>query len=115
MNLATIGVKLPDQLDTVLSRNERPDWSSDKTSRHNFIAQSYRVLMLFGDDLADFIAEYRSAPQTRAREALKHNEWGTKWFMLPNPMYGSWEGSLYDFSSELNSEAVSKQKLGQLR
>ena len=114
VNLATIGVKLPDQLDTVLSRNERADWSADKTSRQNFIAQSYRVLMLFGDDLADFIAEYRSAPQNRRREAVKHDAWGTKWFMLPNPMYGSWEGSLYDFSSELNSEAVSKRKLDQL-
>jgi 5'-nucleotidase (lipoprotein e(P4) family) len=114
VNLATVGVKLPDQLDTVLSRNERPEWSADKTSRQNFIAQSHRVLMLFGDDLADFISEYRSSPQTRTREALKHNEWGTKWFMLPNPMYGSWEGSLYDFSSELNSDAVSKRKLDQL-
>ena len=114
VNLAAVGVKLPDQLDTVLSRNERPDWSADKTSRQNFIAQSHRVLMLFGDDLADFISEYRSAPQTRTREALKRNEWGTKWFMLPNPMYGSWEGALYDFNSELNSEAVSKRKLEQL-
>ena len=114
LNLATIGVKLPDPFDTVLSRNERPDWTADKTNRHNFIAQSHRVLMLFGDDLADFIAEYRSAPPTRVREALKRNEWGTKWFMLPNSMYGSWEGALYDFSSELNSEAVSKRKLDQL-
>jgi 5'-nucleotidase (lipoprotein e(P4) family) len=115
VNLATIGVKLPDQVDTVLTRNERPDWSSDKTSRQTFIARSHRVLMLFGDDLADFISDYRGAPQTRMREALKHDEWGSKWFMLPNPMYGSWEGSLYDFSSELNSEAVSKRKFDQLR
>ena len=113
-NLAAIGVKLPDRLDTVLSRNERPDWSADKTSRQNFIAQSHRVLMLFGDDLADFISEYRAPPQTRRREALKHDEWGTKWFMLPNPMYGSWEGALYDFSSELNSEEISKRKAQQL-
>jgi acid phosphatase len=113
-NLAAVGIKLPEQVDTVLMRNERPDWSADKTSRQNFIAQSYRVLMLFGDDLADFIAEYRATPQSRMREALKHDEWGSKWFMLPNPMYGSWESSLYDFNSELNSEAVSKRKFDQL-
>ncbi len=114
VNLAAIGVKLPDQLDTVLTRNERADWSADKTSRQNFIAQSHRVLMLFGDDLADFIAEYRSTPQSRTREALKHDAWGTKWFMLPNPMYGSWEGSLYEFNTELNGDAVLKRKLDQL-
>jgi acid phosphatase len=115
VNLATIGIKLPENVDTVLSRNERPEWSADKTSRHKFIGQSYRVLMLIGDDLADFIPEYRGAPQTRIAEALKHDEWGRKWFMLPNPMYGSWEASLYDFRPELNSEAISTRKLDQLR
>ena len=115
VNLATIGVKLPDQVDTVLSRNERPEWTADKTSRHNFIGQSYRIVMLIGDDLADFIPEYRATPQRRVDEALKHGEWGRKWFMLPNPMYGSWEASLYDFRPELNSEAISNRKLDQLR
>lgn len=115
VNLATIGIKLPENVDTVLSRNERPDWTADKTSRHGFIGQSYRVLMLIGDDLADFMPEYRAAPQTRVDEALKHEEWGRKWFMLPNPMYGSWEGALYDFRPELNSEAITTRKLDQLR
>ena len=113
-NLTTIGIKLSDQLDTVLSRNERPEWNADKTSRQSFIAQSHRVLMLFGDDLADFIAEYRSAPIARRQAALQRSEWGTKWFMLPNPMYRSWEGSLYDFNAELNSDGVLKRKLDQL-
>ncbi|HSQ13463.1 MAG TPA: HAD family acid phosphatase [Candidatus Deferrimicrobium sp.] len=115
LNLATIGVKLPSDLDTVLCRDERPDWGSDKESRRRYIAQSYRVLMLFGDDLQDFLSEYRTTAAQRTAAAVKHNTWGTKWFMLPNPMYGSWEASLYDFRNDLGSEEVSQRKFDQLR
>jgi 5'-nucleotidase (lipoprotein e(P4) family) len=113
--LASVGVALPANIDTVLSANERPDWGVDKGSRREFIAQSFRVLMVFGDDLGDFISEYRTAPQARVLEAKKHDSWGTKWFMLPNPMYGSWETSLYNFSSELKREETSRRKLEHLR
>jgi 5'-nucleotidase (lipoprotein e(P4) family) len=114
-HLSAAGIKLPDDVDTVLSANERPEWGVDKGSRRRFVAQSYRVLMVFGDDLADFISEYRSPPSVRIRDALKYNFWGTKWFMLPNPMYGSWEGALYDFRSGLSREEISRTKLEQLR
>jgi 5'-nucleotidase (lipoprotein e(P4) family) len=114
-HLASIGIKLPDHIDTVLSQSERPDWQTDKGSRRDFIAQSYRVLMLFGDDLGDFISEYRTSALARMSEAIKHNAWGTKWFMLPNPMYGSWESSLYDFKSDLSMDEISRRKSQQLR
>ena len=114
LNLKTIGLKLPDHIDTVLTRGERPDWPSDKESRRRHIAQSYRVLLLVGDDLADFISEYRTPEPTRLREAQKYNQWGTKWFMLPNPMYGSWESTLYDFNAELSREEVSQRKFKRL-
>lgn len=114
LNLKTIGLKLPDHVNTVLTRNEQPDWPSDKESRRRHIAQSYRVLLLVGDDLADFISEYRTPEPTRLREAQKYNQWGTKWFMLPNPMYGSWESTLYDFNLDLSREEVSQRKLKRL-
>ena len=114
LNLKTIGLKLPDHVDTVLTRNERPDWPSDKESRRRYIAQSYRVLLLVGDDLADFISEYRTPEQTRLREAQRYNQWGTKWFMLPNPMYGSWESTLYDFNAGLSREEISQRKFKRL-
>lgn len=114
-HLVSAGIKLPDGIDTVLSQSERPDWETDKGSRRDFIAKSYRVLMLFGDDLADFISEYRTPAQVRMSEAMKHNEWGTKWFMLPNPMYGSWESTLYDFNSDLSMDEISRRKFQHLR
>jgi acid phosphatase len=114
-NLASIGITLPEAIDTVLSRDEWPDWGSDKESRRRFISQSYRVIMLFGDDLADFISDYLASPQTRISEAMKYSQWGTKWFMLPNPMYGSWEASLYEFKSDLTEDERAKRKFERLR
>lgn len=114
-NLAAIGIALPKEIDTVLCRSERADWGTDKESRRQFIAHAYRVLMLIGDDLSDFISDYRAGPELRVSAALKHGEWGTKWFMLPNPMYGSWEASLYDFRADLSPDEVSRHKFNKLR
>jgi acid phosphatase len=113
--LEAAGIKLPPEIDTVLCANERPEWTHDKGIRRRFIAQSHRILMLFGDDLGDFISEFRHAPPARTDHALKHSLWGTRWFMLPNPMYGSWEGSLYDFRADLGMEEISRTKARQLR
>jgi len=114
-HLHAAGIKLPQDVDTVLSANERPEWGIDKGSRRRFIAQSHRVLMVFGDDLGDFVSEYRSPPPARIGTALQYDFWGTKWFMLPNPMYGSWEGALYDFRSGLGREEISRTKFERLR
>ena len=38
------------------------------------------------------------------------DEWGTKWFMITNPMYGKWEGAIYD-----NVYPSSQDKAKQLR
>lgn len=114
-SLTSIGIRLPENIDPVLSRGERADWGSDKATRRRFIARSYRVLLLVGDDLGDFISEYRGTPQDRVKEALKHSEWGTRWILLPNPIYGSWEGSLYNFNTQLGKEGILQRKFEQLR
>jgi acid phosphatase len=48
--------------------------------------------MLFGDDLNDFAyASGKSLEERNAIVAAHANDWGRKWFILPNPVYGSWE------------------------
>ncbi len=49
--------------------------------------------MLFGDDLGEFIPDVKKGvrPGERSELTMMHSEkWGTRWFMLPNPTYGSW-------------------------
>jgi predicted secreted acid phosphatase len=57
--------------------------------------------MLIGDDLSDFIACVRESPrgpctaaatsESRAKALAEHADfWGNGWYILPNPMHGSW-------------------------
>ena len=85
--------------DSILSRGEN-GWDSNKTSRRQLIAEDYRIVMMFGDNLGDFIdiGENLLSPRERVEVAKKYsNYWGTSWYMLTNPMYGAWEGSIIDF------------------
>jgi 5'-nucleotidase (lipoprotein e(P4) family) len=85
----------------LLLANERPGWDREKVVRRNVIAKTHRVIMLLGDDLSDFIACVRSSPRKPCTEAATADTrqaavydyrqyWGAGWFVLPNPMHGSW-------------------------
>ena len=50
--------------------------------------------MLFGDDLGDFLSVPRQEATVEARARLLplyEQLLGERWFVIPNPMYGSWE------------------------
>lgn len=74
---------------------------SDKTPRREQVAASHRLLLVIGDDLNDFVNAREKSQAERARiiEETAMN-WGTRWFILPNPMYGSWERALIGSGGE---------------
>ncbi len=110
-NLARLGIKFPESVDTVLSQKEKEGWDSDKSSRRTVVASSYRILLLLGDDLADFVSVANQSPTQRIEIAEQNSDkWGTKWFLLPNPVYGSWDGSLYRFNYSLTRPEILKIK-----
>ncbi len=80
----------------VLMRNERPGWSSEKSSRRAEIARNFRIIQLIGDDLGDFIPGVREADaETRLEMAARYRgHFGNTWYLLPNPLYGSWKKAL---------------------
>lgn len=91
-NLASLGFPLSTQIDTVLMKNERKNWTGDKASRRLFVEKDFRVIMLIGDDLNDFISAKHLSKNARDEAIMRYkNFWGNKWFLLPNPMYGSWQ------------------------
>jgi acid phosphatase len=68
--------------------------ATDKSARRQRIAGSHRVLLLIGDDLNDFVSlppEPATIEARRTLAAAHDRYWGDRWFVLPNPMYGSWE------------------------
>jgi 5'-nucleotidase (lipoprotein e(P4) family) len=90
-NLEALSFPLPADPDVVLLRGERPDWTSDKQSRRELVASSHRVLLMLGDDLNDFVTVRGSRLEERdALAAARADRFGNQWFVLPNPVYGSW-------------------------
>jgi acid phosphatase len=115
-NLQKFGISLPNDLDTVLTKGEQPDWSSDKGTRRKFVANKYRIALLIGDDLGDFLSGAKDTPQKRVTMAEQHpNWWGERWILLINPLYGSWEGALYGHDFSMPDDQVLKLKFDQVK
>jgi 5'-nucleotidase (lipoprotein e(P4) family) len=94
-NLEHDGFPLDANTDTLLCKGEKPEWTSDKSSRRAEVAKRYRILLLFGDDLGDFMPGAVDTVQKRLELAARYSDrWGTKWIVLPNAMYGSWETAI---------------------
>ena len=81
--------------------SQEQGWNREKSTRREHVAKTHRVIMLIGDDLGDFIPCVRTKayePCTTTADAAdrlalmeKHaDRWGNGWYILPNPMHGSW-------------------------
>ena len=97
-NIKKLGLPLDTDRDVLLMKDEN-GWTSDKVSRRELIAKDYRILLLIGDQLGDFLPLDETTLELDSRKNLadtyKHM-WGSKWFMITNPMYGRWEASIYN-------------------
>jgi 5'-nucleotidase (lipoprotein e(P4) family) len=91
-NLEKLGFPFDPKVDTLLMRGKN-DWkTSDKSPRRAYVAASYRILLLLGDDLNDFLpaADKTLAERTALVDSVR-SWWGETFFIVPNPTYGSWE------------------------
>jgi 5'-nucleotidase (lipoprotein e(P4) family) len=116
-NLEVLGFPLDSRQDTLYTRRETANWqSSDKGPRRMEIASRYRILLLIGDDLGDFVSVDRASIDERdvIDEEFREN-WGTRWIMLPNPQYGSWEEALFGFDRGLTNDERLRLKYEALR
>ncbi len=98
-------------VDALLTKGEKPDWTSAKGTRRAAIAENYRILLLIGDNLGDFTDDYKGSPEARQAVYEAHKErWGRDWLMLPNPAYGSWESSAFGGDYSLTPEGQRARK-----
>ncbi len=112
-NLLELG--FPVEEGSVMSNGGQPDWTSAKINRRKVVTENYRVLMLFGDDLNDFVpAREISIDERKALAEQYSDHWGVKWFVLPNPNYGSWERALYT-GDEQTEEEMQQTRLNLLK
>jgi acid phosphatase len=111
-NLVRAGLLREDDPDVVFTKYERESWTSDKRTRRQHLASRYRILMMLGDDLNDFLS-LGQQPAAGARKAAVRRYadwWGTRWITLPNPNYGGWERSLCNWNDSAPRQSKLKMK-----
>ena len=115
-NLTKHSIHWDQTMETVLMRGEN-NWNSDKGPRRTLVGDEYRVLLMVGDNLGDFVdAKDNNLDPINRKNIVEDyaDYWGVKWFMLQNIAYGDWEGALYNFDYSLSPDEVHNTRLESL-
>jgi 5'-nucleotidase (lipoprotein e(P4) family) len=85
---------------------------SNKTPRRESVASRYRIVMLIGDNLDDFsdVFERKSIAERFAETDKAKADWGKRWIVLPNAMYGTWESAIYEYGRGLTEADKAKKR-----
>jgi 5'-nucleotidase (lipoprotein e(P4) family) len=95
-NLRALGLDAPTLADDLMLKGEKPEWPSEKLPRRLEVARGHRIVVNVGDDFGDFLPDVRrqDVPQRERARCANRERWGTRWFVIPNPMYGSWQAAI---------------------
>jgi len=89
---------------------------SEKNCRRISIGRQYRVLMQFGDQIGDMVTVLANTREGREETVKPYLSWvGERWFVLPNPSYGSWEPALFNNEWSQSEDERRAQKYQALR
>jgi 5'-nucleotidase (lipoprotein e(P4) family) len=97
--------------ETVMIRE--PNTTASKESRRKTVASRYTIVLLVGDNLNDFNDDFsgKSIADRKAQVDREKAEFGSRFIVVPNPMYGDWESAIYDYKSNLtDAERRAKRK-----
>lgn len=87
-----------------------------KKSRREEIAINHEIIMFFGDNLSDFSSIFDKqdvATRNNLVDSLS-SEFGSRFIVLPNVLYGDWESALYGFEysySESQKDSIQRVTL----
>lgn len=118
-NLRKLGFPVADHADVFLGLGTAlpgcEQNGTEKGCRRRLVARDYRVLMQFGDQIGDFVDVLANTPAGRRQAVEPYLAWvGERWFVLPNPTYGSWEPALFNNAWSLPAEQRRQLKLDAL-
>jgi 5'-nucleotidase (lipoprotein e(P4) family) len=114
-NLKKLG--FPDVSDQTLLVRTDPK-SSSKEARRLSVSAKFRIVLLMGDNLNDFAEVFDKSQTVAARlAAVEQNktQFGTRFIVLPNVMYGDWESAIYDYKFNLTEEEKAAKRKSYLK
>lgn len=114
-NLKKLG--FPDVNDeTLLVRTDKEN--SSKEPRRLAVSAKYRIVLLMGDNLNDFADVFEKSKTIESRlDAVEQNknQFGVRFIVLPNPMYGDWESAIYGYNNKLTEEQKAEKRRAGLK
>jgi len=100
-NLKALGFPFADEAHILLKTN-----TSVKAVRRDKVSETHDILILAGDNIGDFDELFENRSKGFGFETVDaHKEdFGKRYIVLPNPMYGSWESVAFKGQKGLNPE-----------
>ena len=102
-NLNKLGFHQVDDTHVMLrqARGElNPDPSDKQGRREQIMEQGYEIVMLIGDNLGDFYTDLMGFEARTEQVDGFRDQFGDRFIILPNAMYGNWQKSLDMWDSE---------------
>ena len=92
-NLRAGGIRVQTN-DSVLLKNKGD--KSGKVNRREYVKNHTQLIMLFGDNLSDFdLFSSKSIDERNAKVEELSKEFGDRFIIFPNPLYGAFETAIY--------------------
>lgn len=103
-NLRKVGLPQADSAHVLL----RVSATEKETRRQQVLTEGYEIVLLFGDNLSDFSADYEITDNLiRNKTAIEQAElFGNRFIVLPNPGYGTWTQNLGLNNSKINQDSL---------
>jgi len=72
---------------------------SSKKARRETVSEKHKIILLIGDNLNDFSEVFEKKSITDRFELVDKfkEDFGNRFIVLPNAVYGEWEGAIYDY------------------
>jgi len=98
-NLQQYGFPYVDSTHLILNE----DADNSKESRRQAVAATHNIILLLGDNLADFsdLFDKKTVDERLQNTQLSSAEFGKRFIVLPNWNYGDWETSEYQYNYKL--------------
>ncbi|MEM8910525.1 MAG: HAD family acid phosphatase [Planctomycetota bacterium] len=93
-NLNDLGFSANEE--NVLTKNEEMGRAGDKVSRRAMVAADHRIVLMIGDNMGDLCSGMDTLDSDERNRIAKEKRalLGSRWIMLPNPVYGGWQRAL---------------------
>lgn len=92
--------------------------SSSKEPRRLAVSARHRIVLLVGDNLNDFAEVFDKSRTVADRVAAveqNKDQFGTRFIVLPNVMYGDWESAVYGYDSKLTEDEKAAKRKAHLK